>query len=215
MVGGQAKDNPRSMPHRLIWQETLSHEMGAGPAAKVIQAAETRYNELLTARARLPHKALRQHLLDNILPGLALYRVLSNSNPDQDACLQLVERLFQTAMAPQRRRLGQLGRSPLLYHLIRWGVRPINARKFPPTGWQIEWQQVDRRRVAFTMHRCYYVDTLTTYDAPELAAIYCRLDDYIYGEVSPYIRWGRTQTLGIGGECCDFVFERVHPGRAH
>jgi hypothetical protein len=147
------------------------------------------------------------------LPGLALYRALSSANPDQAACLRIVEHLLQTAMEPQRRWLHWLGRSPILYYLIRWGVRPVNARNFPSTGWQIEWQQVDSQRVAFTMHRCYYVDTLTTYNAPELAAVFCRLDDFIYDQVSPHIRWARTETLGTGGKSCDFVFERVHPGR--
>jgi hypothetical protein len=80
---------------------------------------------------------------------------------------------------------------------------------FPPQGWDTEWVEVSSQAVAFNLHRCFYVDVLTEYGAAELTPFYCRLDDLIYEDVSPHVRWDRTKTLGRGDDCCDFRFTRV------
>jgi hypothetical protein len=71
------------------------------------------------------------------------------------------------------------------------------------------WIENSAELVAFDIHRCFYLDVLTAYDAPELTPLYCHLDDLLVENVSPYMRWARTQTLGRGGVCCDFRYRRV------
>lgn len=68
---------------------------------------------------------------------------------------------------------------------------------------------VDGERIAFNLHSCFYRETLTAYGAPELTASFCRLDDVMYEEASPYMSWDRTMTLGQGGTHCDFCFTHV------
>ena len=38
----------------------------------------------------------------------------------------------------------------------------------------------------------------------EIVAGFCRADDETYGHMHPKLKWGRTKTLGQGGDCCDF-----------
>jgi hypothetical protein len=57
---------------------------------------------------------------------------------------------------------------------------------------------------AADMTRCPYVDTCARYGCPELAQFSCKADDVTYGSLHPKLVWGRTQTLGTGGSCCDF-----------
>ena len=59
-------------------------------------------------------------------------------------------------------------------------------------------------RFAADMLRCPYVDTCAKYGCPELAQFSCRADDITYGNLHPKLVWGRTQTMGTGGSCCDF-----------
>lgn len=51
---------------------------------------------------------------------------------------------------------------------------------------------------------CPYVETCKKYYCLEIAQFFCKSDDIIYGNMHPKLLWGRTKTLGTGGDCCDF-----------
>jgi hypothetical protein len=61
---------------------------------------------------------------------------------------------------------------------------------------------------AANTYRCFILDTLTEYGAPELTTLYCKTDDWL-AEALPGVRWQRTTTLAAGGECCDFRWYRA------
>ncbi|MBE3120246.1 MAG: L-2-amino-thiazoline-4-carboxylic acid hydrolase [Candidatus Atribacteria bacterium] len=66
--------------------------------------------------------------------------------------------------------------------------------------------------VALNEHSCFYLNVLAEYGLPELTPHFCLLDDFLFEGVSPCIRWERTQTIGRGGEMCDFRYYLVkHP----
>lgn len=189
------------MPHAGQWRGEL--------AAELMARAEARYTELYWERTRYDHPALRQHLEENILPGLALYQVLRDDGYDEADALRTTERLLAADLLRQRRPLELLGRLPFFFWLLRAVTRRFMARNFPPQGWQVEWRDEGRDVVAFDMKSCFYLDVLTQYGAPELTPVYCALDDVVYEDVSPHVRWDRTRTLGRGDDCCDFRFRRV------
>ena len=108
----------------------------------------------------------------------------------------------------------QDGAEPLFVFGWRLGIRGHMHRNFPPDGWDVEWLEVSRRRIAFNIRRCFYLDTLSRWEAPELTPLYCDCDDVVFSALPPRLRWQRTQTLARGGALCDFCFERVRaPGR--
>jgi hypothetical protein len=61
---------------------------------------------------------------------------------------------------------------------------------------------------AVNIYRCFILDTLAKHDARELTACFCNTDDWL-AEALPKIGWERTQTLGRGGDCCDFRWRRI------
>ena len=197
------------MPHADLWRRELADRLEAGKAADLMDRVEARYAELYRDRTRYDHPALRQHLEENILPGLALYQVLRAGGYDEAGALQLTERLLTVDLLRRRRPLELLGRLPFFFSLLRAVTRGFMARNFPPQGWQVEWRDEGRDVVAFDMVSCFYLDVLTEYGAPELTPVYCGLDDLVYEGVSPHVRWERTRTLGRGDNCCDFRFRRV------
>lgn len=214
------------VPQLAILHTELSQEFGAEAAERIAARVQARYQELMAGRPAESHEALREHLEGQILPGLALYDVLRQAQDDglspskddtlrqlpQDEALAWVERWFVARMVPRRRQMARLGRFRLYYHVLRALVRPVMARSFPPQGWDVEWVEVSGEQVAFNMHSCYYLDTLTAYGVPELTAVYCALDDRIYDGLSPHVRWVRSHTLGRGDELCDFRFVRLRKG---
>ena len=55
--------------------------------------------------------------------------------------------------------------------------------------------------------KCPYCKYCLELGCPELTPLFCENDDYVYGNVSG-LRFTRTQTLGKGGDRCDFLMER-------
>jgi len=193
-MGKESDPTQWRLPHLDIWQRALAEEMDEASARRLLMLVQARYDELYSTRTRFSHSALRMHLEDNILPGLALYQVLRGEGQSEEAALKSVERLFEAAMEPRRRQTAMIGRLPIFYHLTRGSTRWIMDRNFPAEGWDTEWVEVSSKVVAFDIRRCFYLDTLTAYDAPELTPVFCNLDDFMYGR---------------GDDCCDFRFYRA------
>ena len=60
-----------------------------------------------------------------------------------------------------------------------------------------------------TMRRCFWRDTYKEYGCEEICRYACECDDITYSDLQ-HIQFDRTQTLGTGGECCDFQFRKKH-----
>jgi L-2-amino-thiazoline-4-carboxylic acid hydrolase len=102
---------------------------------------------------------------------------------------------------------------PLPFTIFRQILR-TSLLAYPQQGWNIECIEDSESSFAFNIHRCFYLDVLRAYGAPELTAMFCQLDDLAYAALPPSIRWERTKTLGRGDGLCDFRFSRGEPTRA-
>ena len=101
--------------------------------------------------------------------------------------------------------MKRIGKLPFVYLFLRIFVKYF-MRQYPPEGWKIEWKQNDKNAICFDIKSCFYFDTLSKYGAPELTASFCRVDDLIYKDMSPYLSWQRTKTIAGGSTYCDFCF---------
>jgi hypothetical protein len=197
------------LPHAELFERALADDLGGAKAAEIVQAAGARYDDLYAERTRHDNRALRRHLEESLLPGIALYRALLADPDTQERALPLFEAMMEAWGLSRRTSMEMVGRLPIFYWLIRATVKRMTERDYPPEGWDIEWLEVSRDEIRFDISRCFYMDMLVAYDAPELARAYCRTDDLIYDGISPQASWERTRTLGRGDDCCDFRFVRV------
>jgi hypothetical protein len=164
-----------------------------------------RYRELYAGQECPTNPQLRWHLIEGILPGLALYQVLGESAESRDDALGAVDRAFAQLFSDDVRQMKRIGRLPFALLFFRLFLKPL-MRKYPPEGWRIDWKQSDRDGIRFDMTSCFYHATLSKYGAPELTASFCRVDDLIYSEMSRYVAWQRTTTIAGGNAYCDFCF---------
>ena len=162
----------------------------------------------LSAKHNFPgNPTLKRHLIEGILPGLAFYQILRESGESQENALAIIDQAFEQLFSDNQAKLKKLGRLPFIYPILRWYIKPA-MRQYPPDGWNLEWIQNDNTAIRFNMKSCFYYDTLTKYGAPELTASFCKVDDFIYGNMSPDVKWQRSMTIGKGNEYCDFCFTR-------
>jgi hypothetical protein len=200
------------MPNLKTWQRALIAKHGEVQGAILAARAQARYDALYNGRPHFTHLALRWHLEQNILPGLALYQVLSKESNDRDAVLSETGSLLAIGSRAFTKFVNMYRYLPLPFAIMRKMIR-ASLLAFPQQGWDIDRIEQSERSFAFTIHRCFYLDVLTAYGAPELTAMYCRLDDLLYTAWSPSIKWERTKTLGRGDDCCDFRWSRVEQGK--
>jgi hypothetical protein len=192
-----------------VWQKQLEQTRGVVQAAIFAQRVQARFDALYKTRLHFDHRALRQHLENSILPGLALYQTLREDLGDAKAAIAQADELLTSLIDKQSRRYKMLNYFPDAFDAMR-RLTPTAMRSFPAEGWDIEWVEVSASRIAFNMHSCFYLDVLTAYGAPELTASFCRLDDVSFENLPPSISWERTQTLARGGTHCDFCWRKVN-----
>lgn len=201
------------MPNLKTWRRALIEKHGEVQGAILAARAQVRYEALYNERPRFTHPALRWHLEQNILPGLALYQVLRKESNDRDAVLAETGSLVAIGSTTLKAFTNLVNILKYLPFTIFRKIARVSLLAFPHLGWDIDQIEQSKTSIAFTVHRCFYLDVLTAYGAPELTAVYCRLDDLAYAALSPSIRWERTKTLGRGDDCCDFRWSRVEPGK--
>lgn len=204
---------PRRMPHFALWRRVLAEKRGEAEAARLLARAQARYDELYAERPRPPSRVLRFHIERSILPGLALYQTLLDETDDRQAVLSEMESLLTPSLASLRWLMPILGRLPDPFAAFRRIVPAVVRFGFPPEGWAIEPVEDNGDCIAFDIHRCIYLDTLTSYGAPELTPVYCGGDDTLFAALPPSITWERTMTLGQGDVHCDFRWCRGTPDR--
>ena len=63
----------------------------------------------------------------------------------------------------------------------------------------------DSRHFYTDVLKCLWCDTCTHFGCPELCEIFCLCDHIVFGDIGK-LEFDRSQTLGMGGEKCDFCF---------
>lgn len=201
--------NARRMPNAPAWERYFSRERSHVRAACLVNRVESRYWQLFCQHPGVTNEALREHLVKNILPGLALYQVLREEGIEMSDALITVNSAFLESMKSSSVPVRAVAKTPAYFPVLRKFTPDLLERSFPEEGFKIEWVENSPERVAFNIHECFYLKTLTEYGAPELTQVYCKLDDDMYEGTSPFVRWERTGTLGRGDEVCDFCWTKI------
>jgi hypothetical protein len=195
------------------------------PSKKFLAATETTLGTALAARIRdrlvleleaFPDpgvRGLRVHLVDYMLPGLALYRTLLEEGHSSDEAIAALEDALRVRCAPRRVMMERMGAMPLFYPVLRLIIRGEMRKECPPEGWDIDWLENSREAIRFDMRRCYYQDVFTELGTPELVAAFCNTDDYVYDGASKAYAWRRRLTIGRGDDRCDFCFAATKEAR--
>ncbi|GAB4427235.1 MAG: hypothetical protein Kow002_16330 [Anaerolineales bacterium] len=196
----------KKMPNRKAWQKTLSRSLGRDAAKQLVHRVQEDYLALLAGAGKFPNRALQKtHLETNILPTLALYRALIGDGMEQDDAIALTEQCLDVVAQQQRRRFQALARTPLFFKALKRVLRPSMARNFPAPGFTIEWPALGENETGFNIRGCFYVNVLGEFGAPELVSLFCNVDDVVF-ENTPGVQWKRENTIGRGGEYCDFRY---------
>lgn len=186
---------------RMPMTKGLEKGYRANGWAAELPAVGERTAALLAGNAQA-NRQLRRHLAQ-LLPMIAFYESAQKITGSREQALAFME----TWAFVEVEKLMRLARGVMklgLYRLMPAACGWMLDRMFGRDA-GFDYRLVpDAPLFAVDMTRCPYVDACRRYGCPELAQFACRADDVTYGTLHPNLVWGRTQTLGMGGECCDF-----------
>jgi hypothetical protein len=202
------RDGAVPMPFLKTWRPLLATERGAPEADRLAAAFQEEYRRLLAERGQVRHRGLRKHVHGRIFPLLAAYRVLLGLE-GKEAALATCQKLHDATLVGMKRLHERTAAMPIVFPFYRLLVPWMLHFGCPGGGWKIEWVENSRRSVYARIHRCFYQDCLAENGAPELIAVHCQGDEFVFNQFrSPYVEWGRQKLRPQGDAYCDVKFDR-------
>lgn len=184
-----------------------AEDLGKEKTQRIAKAAQKRYKELLIENAG-DSKALRKHTFRRIYPAIAVYEALKAESVEPEKAVWYIREYFQrfaASFVPHLRRVirwfGLAQKVPKLF--MNFSLKGFG----PEAGFEYEFPGTNGNEARFNIVQCPYFETCRRYGCPEITRAFCDGDDAGYGDLHPKLFWGRTKTIGRGGDCCDFLLQ--------
>ena len=168
--------------------------------------AHKRLAKMYAEHMDLP-KSVKTHTDGFIFPAAAIYLALQERHPD------IAYDVMKTAMAEKSKESGrQMAWCMMIpgfarFFLSTWD--PVSHKMFgESSGFKNVFYPKKKGFFKMDITECPYHKYLVEQGCPELNTLFCDNDVYTYGNL-PKLKFTRTQTIGAGGELCDFQMELV------
>lgn len=182
----------------------IEETCGQIKTASILEQAQKYYNEIIAENADEP-KAMYAHTRERIYPGIAYFRAITEAGISREDAADLFLRFYRKRAEKPAAKLRNLLKLPGLYKLVPRIFKTVMKKNF---GTDAGFKSVERKDAKGELHVdmlvCPYYEICTKYGCPEIIPTFCETDDVAYGNMHPKVIWGRTKTLGKGGDCCDF-----------
>lgn len=141
-------------------------------------------------------------LKNTILPRIALYKALNNYGFSmEDSNNHMKNYMLNYIAKSKHNSMVKMEKVPGFYSLYSKMFLKIMRK----TDLQQSKQKHDAKSFDVTITKCLWHQACIDNECPELCRLFCDVDNITYGELNK-IGFTRTQTLGYGGDCCDFHF---------
>lgn len=141
-------------------------------------------------------------LKNTILPRIALYKALNNYGFSmEDSNNHMKNYMLNYIAKSKHNSMVKMEKVPGFYSLYS----KIFFKIMRKTDLQQSKQKHDAKSFDVTITKCLWHQACVENECPELCRLFCDVDNITYGELNK-IGFTRTQTLGYGGDCCDFHF---------
>lgn len=178
----------------------LINEFGKEQGEKIYKQQQEKFYAFVKQSKGTSKNQLKT-LKNHILPRIALYHVLQEIPMDKEKALQIVEKYFLQEVQKIVNLVHKTEKLPCFYKIFRIAFNKV----LKADNWKLSIEQNDNKAMTFTIKKCLWYDTCVKHNCPEMCTMFCKSDYMCYGSMKK-ISFERTQTLGMGGEYCDFKF---------
>lgn len=141
-------------------------------------------------------------LVQTILPRIALYKTLSESDwGEDDIYAHMRKYMIDKVGTKKHSSTAKMELVPGFYSIYS----NIFLKIMRTTDLQESVQDCGKDYFDITITKCLWHTACVENGCEELCRLFCDVDDVTYGGLQK-IGFTRTKTLGYGGDCCDFHF---------
>ena len=187
---------------RYIYRD-LEARLGKDTTDQIMKASDGKYLNLEQQYSNLP-PAVKQHT-DLIFMNAALYLCICEYLPKEDA-YQIMEDATVKYALPIGKLLDKATRLPGMPRLFIKVFQKMLLTSFnEAAGFTSIYHDMTNTAISVDITACPYQKYFAAAGCPELCKGACISDDVCYGHMKR-VEFKRTQTLGRGGDFCDFRF---------
>lgn len=181
--------------------EFLMEELGNDRGSRVFVEQEKVLSALIDNTKGKSENQMKM-LTQTILPRIALYKVLLNNDFSEEDVYECVRKyMLEKVAAKKHASTAKMEIVPGFYTIYS----KIFLKIMRTTDLQENTQNSGKNYYDVTITKCLWHTACVENGCPELCRLFCDVDDVTYGGLKK-IGFTRTQTLGYGGDCCDFHF---------
>lgn len=182
----------------------LNEEFGTDKRKELFDKQGRILNELIENTKNKSENQMRE-LIQTILPRIALYKVLANNCSSEKDVYKYMHKYMIDIVARQKHlsmvKMEKIPGFYLIYSKIF--LRVVHKTDL----WESE-QKHDKNSFDVTMKKCLWHTACVENGCEKLCRLFCDVDNITYDGLKK-IGFTRTQTLGYGGNCCDFHFYKM------
>lgn len=179
----------------------LIEEFGTNKGNSLFDKQEKMLNTLIENTKNKSENQMKT-LIQTILPRIALYKTLLKDDLSEDNVYNYMRKYMIDKVAVKKHSsTAKMELVPGFYSIYS----KIFLKIMKTTDLQVSVQKHGKGYFDVTIKKCLWHTACVENGCAELCRLFCDVDDVTYGGLKK-IGFTRTQTLGYGGNCCDFHF---------
>ncbi len=179
----------------------LIEEFGTNKGNSLFDKQEKMLNTLIENTKNKSENQMKT-LVQTILPRIALYKTLLKDDLSEDNVYNYMRKYMIDKVAVKKySSTAKMELVPGFYSIYS----KIFLKIMRTTDLQVSVQKHGKGYFDVTIKKCLWHTACVENGCAELCRLFCDVDDVTYGGLKK-IGFTRTQTLGYGGNCCDFHF---------
>ena len=184
-----------------IFKKTVADILGDTEAEIIWDSAREKLSEILSRYKNIPPK--EQLHTNLIFPHIAVYKSLLENH--SGVAMEIMEKGEIAAAEKTVKLFKNVVKLPFGKAIFLKGFAAGCKSGFgSDAGFKHVIHRADSKRYQMDVTACPYVKYCNAEGCEELTCIFCDIDIYAYGHLDG-ITFERSQTLGTGGEKCDFL----------
>lgn len=191
---------------KLYFKDELEKRLSEELCEKIWNKVHERLTSIFQEYQDLP-KGVAAHTDSFIFPAAAIYLSIKEYAPE---CAFEVMQIVMNAKAQKAgNSFAKMAKIPGFkgFFLKMWDK--MSHKLFGENaGFKNVFYPVEKNSFKMDITFCPYNTYLTKLDCPELTILFCRNDEYSYGNI-PGLKFTRKKTIGGGADLCDFKMERI------
>lgn len=179
----------------------LIEEFGTNKGNSLFDKQEKMLNTLIENTKNKSENQMKT-LVQTIFPRIALYKTLLKDDLSEDNVYNYMRKYMIDKVAVKKHSsTAKMELVPGFYSIYS----KIFLKIMKTTDLQVSVQKHGKGYFDVTIKKCLWHTACVENGCAELCRLFCDVDDVTYGGLKK-IGFTRTQTLGYGGNCCDFHF---------